>query len=59
MRVWNKSHYGSWELYGHSHGTLEPIGKQLDVGVDTNNFYPYSFEDIKKRLDRYKRSVLY
>jgi calcineurin-like phosphoesterase family protein len=22
MRVWNKSHFDSWLLYGHSHGTL-------------------------------------
>ena len=22
MRVWQKSHYGAWMLYGHSHGTL-------------------------------------
>lgn len=51
MRVWNKSHYGSWELFGHSHNTLEPIGKQMDVGVDTNNFYPYSFEDVKRKIE--------
>jgi calcineurin-like phosphoesterase family protein len=23
MRVWNKSHHGSYMLYGHSHGTLD------------------------------------
>lgn len=23
MRVWNRSHHGSWMLYGHSHGTLD------------------------------------
>lgn len=34
MRVWDRSHYDSWQLYGHSHGMLEPVGKQLDVGVD-------------------------
>lgn len=46
MRVWSKSHYGSWQLYGHSHGTLPPEGKQYDIGVDNNNFYPVSFEQI-------------
>lgn len=48
MRVWAKSHYNSWHLYGHSHGTLPSIGKSMDVGVDTNDYYPYSFDDIKR-----------
>jgi calcineurin-like phosphoesterase family protein len=47
MRVWGESHYNSWQLFGHSHGRLEGIGKQIDVGVDTHNFYPYSFDEIK------------
>lgn len=48
MRVWNRSHHGSWQLFGHSHGKLEGVGKQIDVGVDTHNFYPYSFEEVKQ-----------
>lgn len=52
MRVWSKSHYNSWQLFGHSHGKLEGIGKQMDIGVDTNNFYPYSFADIKKIMSK-------
>jgi calcineurin-like phosphoesterase family protein len=48
MRVWDRSHYGSMQLYGHSHGKLGPIGRQMDVGVDTNKFYPYSYEDVKR-----------
>jgi len=47
MKTWPSSHYNAWQLYGHSHGRLTSIGKQMDVGVDTNNYYPYSFEDIK------------
>ena len=47
MRTWERSHYGSWNLHGHSHGRMEPIGKQHDVGVDNNNFYPVSFEQLK------------
>lgn len=33
---WNKMHYGSWHLHGHSHGNLrENLDlKRLDVGVD-------------------------
>lgn len=48
MRTWARSHYNSWQLYGHSHGRLEPVGKSWDVGVDNNNFYPVSFEQIKE-----------
>ena len=40
FRVWNKSHYNSWHLYGHNHGKLEPIGKSWDVGIDANNWGP-------------------
>ena len=48
MRVWPRSHYGSWQLYGHSHGSLPPLGNQVDMGVDNWNFYPVSFEELKK-----------
>jgi calcineurin-like phosphoesterase family protein len=51
MRVWDKSHYGSWNAFGHSHGNLKGEGKQFDVGVDTNEFKPYSFDDMKKIMD--------
>ena len=46
MRLWPRSHYNSWQLHGHSHGRLHSIGKQMDVGVDTNYFYPYAYESI-------------
>jgi calcineurin-like phosphoesterase family protein len=48
MRVWNKSHYGAWQLYGHSHGTLpdDPHARAIDVGVDCHNFTPISFEQV-------------
>ena len=46
MRVWSRSHHNSWQLYGHSHGMLPPIGKQWDVGVDNNEFFPVSYDQI-------------
>ena len=48
MLTWQQSHYNSWQLFGHSHNKLNPVGKQWDIGVDNNNFYPLSFEQIKK-----------
>jgi len=48
MRTWARSHYNSWNLYGHSHGKLSPIGKQYDIGVDSNDFTPVSIEQISE-----------
>lgn len=50
MRVWNKSHYGAWQLHGHSHGSMPPIGRQLDVGVDCCGYKPISYPDVKKYI---------
>jgi calcineurin-like phosphoesterase family protein len=47
MRVWNCSHHGAWCVHGHSHGTLPSLGKSYDVGVDSNNFKPVSFEELE------------
>lgn len=51
MRTWRNSCHGSWQLFGHSHGTLKPVGKQLDVGVDCWNFKPVSIDQIRERMD--------
>jgi calcineurin-like phosphoesterase family protein len=48
MRSWASSCYNSWNIHGHSHGHLLPIGKQLDVGVDKFDFYPVSLEQVTK-----------
>jgi calcineurin-like phosphoesterase family protein len=46
MKVWDASHFDSWHLFGHSHGTLDAVGKSWDVGVDSNEFTPISFNDL-------------
>ena len=61
LLVWNKSHYGSWCLHGHSHHSLDSLNvktKRFDVGVDTtvkydnSSYAPYSFSEIKKIMDK-------
>src|ERR1700688_3030287 len=47
-RVWPSSHKGSYHLFGHSHNQLPAYGLSLDVGVDGNNFTPYSISEINK-----------
>lgn len=56
MRAWNRGHYGSWHLFGHVHGTLAgfPNGKSLDVGVDSHDFKPLSFEQLKRHFNAIK-----
>ncbi|MEM4260876.1 MAG: hypothetical protein QXG00_06570 [Candidatus Woesearchaeota archaeon] len=59
MRVWNKSHFNSWHLFGHSHGKLESQGKSFDVGVDTNGFFPWSYEQIKLKMSTLPNNINY
>lgn len=64
MRVWNKSHHGAWMLFGHSHGTLPPFGKSVDVGVDAPHvtgkpeYRPLSFHEVKTFMDKQEMSVV-
>lgn len=62
MRVWDKSHHGAWQLYGHSHGSLpdDPCALQLDVGVDTglyghSKYTPYSLEELRSIMKKNKQ----
>lgn len=52
MNVWNKSHYGAIQLYGHSHGTLpeQPNTRSMDVGVDCHNYTPISLDDVLLKM---------
>lgn len=54
MEVWPHSHYGTWHLHGHSHGSLpeSPHMRRLDVGVDVWNFRPIKIENIAIRMAR-------
>lgn len=57
--VWPKSHRGTWHLFGHSHGSLNPWiakhmtnARMLDVGIDNayamyGEYRPFSFKDIQ------------
>src|SRR5574343_234805 len=62
QRVWNKSHHGSIHLYGHSHGTLPPFGKSVDVGVDckeiTNEYRPIHLDEVIRYMDNRVREVV-
>lgn len=60
---WNRSHYGSWMLYGHAHGSAEkwldenmPGRLSMDVGVDNafkilGEYRPFSFREISSIME--------
>lgn len=63
-RVWSRSHHGAFMLYGHSHSSLPPFGKSVDVGVDSTwvtgkaEYRPFSFYEIKQFMDRQVSEVV-
>jgi len=52
MAVWDRSHHGSWHLFGHSHGHVTTVGRSLDVGVDAWDFHPVSLIEVTTALDK-------
>lgn len=55
MRVWDRSHYGSWHLYGHSHGNLPSLKNSLDVGVDCWDYQPVSVDIIFQAINNQEK----
>ena len=54
FRVWDQAHYGSFHLYGHSHGNLpdDPDSLSFDVGVDCHEFKPISYDQVKNIMSK-------
>lgn len=52
LLTWNRSHYLSWNLHGHCHGSLkeDPNALRLDVGVDCWGMCPVSFEEVQEKM---------
>ena len=46
FRSWNGQHRGAINLHGHSHGRLQRLPRQFDVGVDPNSFAPVTLEQL-------------
>ena len=64
MRVWEGSHKGDWHLYGHSHNGLSKSGQGMtkeesplsfDVGVDAQQMFPISLEEVALRMADIKK----
>lgn len=53
LLTWNKDHHGSFMLHGHAHGGIpfDEKHRRMDVGVDCNNFTPFSWDEVKRKLN--------
>jgi calcineurin-like phosphoesterase family protein len=63
MALWDGSHRGNVQLYGHSHANAEakldqmmPDRRSMDVGVDNafrllGEYRPFSLEEISQIMD--------
>lgn len=55
MQEWNKAHYGSFHLYGHTHGG-SPVDEHLmryralNVGTMLHDYRPISYAEVKDKL---------
>ena len=49
FRTWNQMGKGSIDLHGHSHGRLKPLPRQIDVGVDAQDFRPATLDALLAR----------
>lgn len=58
FETWRNAHHGSYHLHGHSHGTLPPKGRRMDVGVDVNDFGPVLLSEIDAELGRRSIAVV-
>lgn len=58
MIVWNGSHRGTWQLFGHVHGGLSNKGviqhpvTAMDVGTDCHNYTPVSYQQVKEQITK-------
>lgn len=62
LAVWDGSHRGNWNLYGHSHTMAEPWmnehmpdRKSIDVGIDNaykllGEFRPFSLDEVRSQI---------
>jgi len=65
MRVWNKSHFGSFHIFGHSHGKLQPFGKSVDVGIDSPwitghiEYRPFHIDEVVSFLNLQEKGQIH
>lgn len=52
FHVFNRSHHGAIQLFGHSHGSMPGNSQQIDVGVDCWDFRPILLEQALEGMSK-------
>ena len=57
IHTWNRKHYGSWHLFGHTHKNFQTNHPEIvssnlmiDVGVDCHDLFPVSYQEVKELM---------
>lgn len=50
LKVWDRKHYGSWCLHGHTHEQDNSDEFILNVGVDCTNYSPINLAGVLERM---------
>ena len=58
MATWNKAHRGSYNLHGHCHGSYPISSQQMDVGLDTNDLFPYFLHECVEKMAKAPKFVI-
>jgi len=48
VHSWNRMHHGALHFYGHTHSGIPTMfdGRGKDIGVDSNECYPWNIDDL-------------
>ena len=52
LRTWSECHNGSIHLFGHCHGRESTNNLSFDIGIDTNNYKPYSYDEVMNMINK-------
>lgn len=58
MLSWNRKVHGAMHLFGHVHGRLEGVGLSFDIGVDSNDYYPLSLEEVLDKMTKISLNLM-
>ena len=51
LATWPRKKNGSIQIHGGTKSDIEITGYSIDCGVDSNNFYPISLEEVLKKVE--------